>query len=129
MSERFCFGHDFCIPCDAVCGVFRRDLAEMLKEMKPGLLRFPGGRVIEGWDIENRYQWKHTVGPAQERTQNWNRWAVSKRPKYLDYNQTYGLGFYEYFLLCEYLECDPLPVLNVGLFVSISGKRNGSGLC
>lgn len=109
-----CFDMISVIPCDAVCGVFRRDLAEMLKEMKPGFLRFPGGCVIEGWDIENRYQWKHTVGPAQERTQNWNRWAVSKRPKYLDYNQTYGLGFYEYFLLCELLDAKPLPVLNIG---------------
>ena len=118
-----CFDMISVIPCDAVCGVFRRDLAEMLKEMKPGFLRFPGGCVIEGWDIENRYQWKHTVGPAQERTQNWNRWAVSKRPKYLDYNQTYGLGFYEYFLLCEYLECDPLPVLNVGLSCQYQGKE------
>lgn len=118
-----CFDMISVMPCDAVCGVFRRDLTEMLKEMKPGFLRFPGGCVIEGWDIENRYQWKHSIGPVEERSQNWNRWAVSKRPKYLDYNQTLGLGFYEYFLLCEYLECEPLPVLNVGLSCQYQGKE------
>lgn len=109
-------------PENAVCGVFRKDLAEKLKELKPGFLRFPGGCIVEGNTLENRYQWKHSVGPLTERKNNWNRWAVHGNNKdndfvgeYCHYNQTLGLGYYEYFLLCEYLECEPLPVANVGL--------------
>lgn len=98
-----------CIPSDAVYGVFRKDLADKLKELKPGFLRFPGGCIIEGLDLANRYQWKKSVGPAEERTQNWTRWGGS------EYNQTLAIGYFEYLELCEYLECDPVPVLNVGL--------------
>lgn len=100
------------IPGDAVYGLFRKDLAEKLKDMNPGFVRFPGGCIIEGFDLANRYYWKDTVGPEEERKQNWNRWASSG---YKDYNMTYGLGYYEFFMLCEYLDCDPLPVQNVGM--------------
>lgn len=108
-----------CMPTDAICGVFRRDLAEKLKAINPGFLRFPGGCIIEGYNIENRYNWKDTVGKPEERKQNWSRWS-SHTNNGLDngfkhYNQTYGLGFYEYFILCEYLACDAVPVVNVGL--------------
>lgn len=109
-------------PLDAVCGIFRRDLAEKLKELKPGFLRFPGGCIVEGNTIKNRYQWKLSVGSLEERKNNWNRWAVHGNNKennflgeYSHYNQTLGLGYFEYFLLCEYLNCEPLPVANVGL--------------
>lgn len=111
------------MPSDAVCGVFRKDLAEKLKALNPGFLRFPGGCVIEGWDIDNRYQWKNSVGPVEQRVQNWNRWATSKRPDFLSYNQTLGLGFYEYFELCEYLNCDAVPVMNVGMSCEYQGKE------
>lgn len=100
------------MPGDAVCGLFRKDLADKLKDMNPGFVRFPGGCIIEGYDLANRYYWKDTVGPVEERKQNWNRWASSGYPYY---NQTYGMGYYEYFILCEYLGCDPLPVQNVGM--------------
>lgn len=110
------------MPQDALYGVFRRDLAEKLKELKPGFLRFPGGCIIEGNNLENRYQWKKSVGPREMRKYNWNRWAVHANSaenhyesRYCHYGQTLGVGYYEYFLLCEYLECKPLPVMNVGL--------------
>ncbi|MBQ8301597.1 MAG: carbohydrate binding domain-containing protein, partial [Clostridia bacterium] len=51
-----------CMPSDAVMGIFRRDLAEKLKAIKPGFLRFPGGCIIEGYNLANRYNWKDTVG-------------------------------------------------------------------
>ncbi len=109
-------------PTDAVMGVFRRDLAELLKDLKPGFLRFPGGCIIEGNTLENRYQWKLSVGDPKSRVSNWNRWAVhgngkenNYTGKYSHYNQTLGLGFYEYFLLCEYIGAKALPVINVGL--------------
>lgn len=101
-----------CISEDSVCGVFRADLVQKLKELNPGFLRFPGGCIIEGYDLANRYQWKNSVGPVEERVQNWTRWSGGNN---FDYNQSLGIGYYEYLLLCEYLNCDPVPVLNVGL--------------
>ncbi|MDO4294944.1 MAG: alpha-L-arabinofuranosidase C-terminal domain-containing protein [bacterium] len=110
------------MPKDAVAGVFRKDLFEKLKELKPGFMRFPGGCIIEGNTWENRYQYKDTLKPAEHRRGNWNRWAVHDNEKteelhslYSHYNQSYGLGFYEFFLLCDLIGAKPLPVLNVGL--------------
>ena len=110
------------MPNDALYGVFRRDLAEKLKELKPGFLRFPGGCIIEGNTLDNRYQWKKSIGSKETRKYNWNRWAVHGNSEennyespYAHYGQTLGVGYYEYFLLCEYLGAKPLPVLNVGL--------------
>ena len=117
-----CFDQFSMMPKDAICGVFRVDLAEKLKNLKPSFLRFPGGCIIEGNTLANRYQWKDTIAPAEERRFNWNRWAVHNCNEntgfsgpYAHYGQTYGVGFYEYFLLCEYLGAKPLPVVNVGL--------------
>lgn len=110
------------MPADAVEGIFRKDLFQKLADLKPGFLRFPGGCIIEGNTWENRYQYKDTLKRPEERRSNWNRWAVHNTKKeegyhneYSHYNQTYGLGFYEYFLLCEKIGAKPLPVLNVGL--------------
>lgn len=108
-----------CIPDDAVMGIFRRDLAEKIKAINPGFLRFPGGCIIEGYNLANRYNWKDTVGSVEERKQNWSRWACHTSEGidsgFKHYNQTYGIGYYEYFLLCEYLNCDAVPVVNVGM--------------
>ncbi|MBE5876086.1 MAG: alpha-L-arabinofuranosidase [Lachnospiraceae bacterium] len=110
------------MPEDAVCGLFRKDLAEKLEELSPAFIRFPGGCVIEGNTLANRYQWKHSIGPIEQRKANWNRWAVHNNneennytSEFRYYNQTLGMGYYEYFVLCEYLKAKPLPVVNVGL--------------
>lgn len=110
------------MSCHAVCGVFRKDLADLLKDIKPGFLRFPGGCVIEGATLDNRYQWKKTVGDITKRKANWNRWATHMNgeannftSEYAHYNQTLGIGFYEYFLLCEYIGAKAVPVVSVGL--------------
>lgn len=110
------------MPDDAVLGIFRRDLAEVLKALRPGFLRFPGGCVTEGNTLANRFQFKKTLGRPEDRTYNWNRWAVEGNTEagrthgpFAHYGQTYGIGAYEYFLLCEYLGAKPLPVLGVGL--------------
>ncbi len=108
------------MPADAVFGIFRRDLAEMMKALKPGFLRFPGGCVIEGNTLENRYLWKRSLGEKDRRRHNWNRWAVHLPEgcgdrAYSRYGQTLGVGFYEYFRLCEYIGAKPLPVVNVGI--------------
>ncbi|MBR1639174.1 MAG: carbohydrate binding domain-containing protein [Treponema sp.] len=115
------------IPEDAVAGIFRKDLFEALENLHPAFLRFPGGCIVEGTSIMRRYQWKNTVGPLEERKINTSLWAVQggnvikawETPD-CHYMQSYGIGFYEYFLLCELLSskkrpCKPLPVLNVGL--------------
>ena len=109
------------MPDDAVAGVFRKDLFDLLKGLHPGFLRFPGGCIIEGNTLENRYRWKESVGDIKDRRTNFNRWAVHLtseengwHTQYSHYNQTLGIGFYEYFLLCELLDAKPLPVLNIG---------------
>ena len=94
----------------------RKDLAQALYDMKPGVFRFPGGCIVEGTDLESRYQWKNSVGPVENRPLNENRWNYTFAHRlYPDYFQSYGLGFYEYFLLSEEIGAEPLPVLNVGL--------------
>lgn len=94
----------------------RKDLAQKLADIHPGLLRFPGGCIVEGTDLGSRYQWKNSVGPVENRPLNENRWHYTFRHRfYPDYYQSYGLGFYEYFQLAEEIGAEPLPVLNVGL--------------
>ena len=94
----------------------REDLAQMLADLKPGFVRFPGGCIVEGRDLSNRYQWKTTVGNVDDRKLIMNRWNVEFRNKQApDYFQTFGLGFYEYFQLAEDLGAEPLPILNCGM--------------
>ncbi len=110
------------MPESAVFGVFRRDLCELLRELRPGFVRFPGGCVVEGNTLANRYRWKQSVGPVERRRHNWNRWAVHGalpegdfRSPFSHYGQTLGIGYYEYFRLCEYLGAKPLPVVSLGI--------------
>ncbi len=94
----------------------RKDLAQKLADLKPGVFRFPGGCIVEGTDMDTRYQWKNTVGPVENRPLNENRWHYTFPHRfYPDYFQSYGLGFYDYFLLSEEIGSEPLPILNVGL--------------
>ena len=94
----------------------RRDLAQALADIHPGLLRFPGGCIVEGCDLETRYQWKNTIGPVENRPLNQNRWEHTFDYRYYpDYYQSYGLGFFEFFQFSEDIGAEPLPVLNVGM--------------
>ena len=94
----------------------REDLAKALEDVHPGVFRFPGGCIVEGTDLQTRYQWKNTVGPVENRPLNENRWHYTFTSRYFpDYFQTYGLGFFEFFQLCEDIKAEPLPVLSVGL--------------
>ncbi|MGE5420855.1 MAG: alpha-L-arabinofuranosidase C-terminal domain-containing protein [Chloroflexota bacterium] len=97
-------------------GGLRTDLVRMIADLEPGFLRFPGGCIVEGRDINNRYQWKYTVGPVQERKLILNRWNMEMRNRQApDYFQSFGLGFYEYFQLAEDIGAEPLPILNCGM--------------
>ena len=94
----------------------RKDLVQALYDMHPGVFRFPGGCIVEGTDLATRYNWKNSVGPVENRPLNENRWQYTFTHRfYPDYYQSYGLGFYEYFLLCEEIGAEPLPVVSCGL--------------
>ena len=94
----------------------RKDIVQALYDMRPGVFRFPGGCIVEGTTLDNRYQWKHSVGPVENRKINKNRWMDCFPHRcFPDYFQSYGMGFYELFLLSEELGAEPLPVMNVGM--------------
>lgn len=94
----------------------RADIAQTLADLEPGVFRFPGGCIVEGTDLANRYQWKNSVGPVENRPININRWNYSFPYRlFPDYYQSYGLGFYEYFLFAEEIGAEPLPVISCGM--------------
>lgn len=97
-------------------GGMRADMIQLLADMKPGFMRFPGGCIVEGFDLNQRYRWKNTIGPVEERQLLINRWnfEFAHRPT-PDYFQTFGLGFFEYFQLAEDIGASPLPILNCGM--------------
>jgi alpha-L-arabinofuranosidase len=97
-------------------GGLRADMVQLLADLKPGFMRFPGGCIVEGHTLTNRYQWKTTIGPVAERKLIMNRWndEFKHRPT-PDYYQSFGLGFFEYFQLCEDIGAAPLPILNCGM--------------
>ena len=97
-------------------GGLRKDLAQALADLHPGIFRFPGGCIVEGTDLDTRYNWKNTVGPVENRPLNENRWEYTFPHRfYPDYFQSYGLGFFEFFQLSEDIGAEPLPILSCGL--------------
>ncbi len=95
-------------------------IVQVLKDCHPSFMRFPGGCVVEGdVDFEYMYRWRNTVGPLEQRKQIPNLWR---------YMQSYGVGFYEYFALCEDIGATPLPVLHCGLLCQIRmGEQRKTG--
>ena len=88
----------------------RKDIAEMLEIMQPKFMRFPGGCLVHDGSLDpnarnSMYRWKNTIGPVESRPARRSNWG---------YNQTLGLGYYEYFLFCEDIGTKPLPVLPAG---------------
>lgn len=79
----------------------RADIAQMIADLKPGFVRFPGGCVVEGGTIETAYNWKYTVGPVEKRIEQWGTW---------NYRRTHGMGFLEYLQFCEDIGAAPLYV-------------------
>ena len=94
----------------------RKDLVQLLYDLKPGFLRFPGGCIVEGRTLAKRYQWKNTMGPVEGRKVLINRWNTEFKHRLTpDYFQSFGLGFFEYFQLAEDICAEPLPILNCGM--------------
>ena len=94
----------------------RADLVQLLADLNPGFLRFPGGCIVEGRTLDRRYQWKKTIGAIADREVLINRWNTefAHRPT-PDYFQSFGLGFFEYFQLAEDFGAEPLPILSCGI--------------
>lgn len=90
----------------------RNDLAQVIADLHPKFVRFPGGCMSHGWGLENIYHWNHSVGALEERLPDKNIWQ---------YHQTRGLGFYEYFQFCEDIGAEPLPVLAAAVPCQNSG--------
>ena len=95
----------------------RKDLAEVIADLEPRFVRFPGGCATHGQGIDNIYHWQATVGELWERKPDMNIWS---------YHQTRGLGFHEYFQFCEDIGAEPLPVLAAGVPCQNSWK-GGAG--
>ena len=91
----------------------RSDLFTSLKNLKPSFVRFPGGCLAEGTDINKLYNWKNTVGPLEEREQTPNLWRDDANGRI--YNNTNAMGYHEYFQLCEELGAQAVPVVNAGM--------------
>ncbi len=84
----------------------RSDLVQRLIDLKPQFMRFPGGCIVHSNNLATAYRWKTTIGPVERRRWNANRWG---------YMQSGGLGFFEYFQLCEDIGAAPLPVVPCGV--------------
>lgn len=97
----------------------RKDLAEVIADLKPRFVRFPGGCMLHGQGLENIYHWKESVGPLKDRKPAKNIW---------NYHQTRKLGFFEYFQWCEDMGAEPLPVLAAGVPCQNS-QPNADGIC
>lgn len=97
-------------------GGLRKDLVQKLYDLQPGFLRFPGGCIVEGRTLDERYQWKKTLGNVAEREYLINKWSSGFSHRLApDYYQSFGLGFFEYFHLSEDLGAEPLPILSCGM--------------
>jgi alpha-L-arabinofuranosidase len=96
----------------------RDDLAQVIANLKPKFVRFPGGCVAHGNGLGNMYRWKDTIGPIEQRQGQANLWH---------YHQSVGLGFFEYFQFCEDIGAKPLPVVAAGVCCQNSGYTGGTG--
>jgi alpha-N-arabinofuranosidase len=86
----------------------RPDIMELLAAMKPSFLRFPGGNYLEGPDFENRFNWKATIGPLEQRPTHMSPWR---------YRSSDGVGLLEFLEWCEDLHMEPLLAVYAGLHI------------
>lgn len=123
------------MPVDTYKGLpIRKDLGEALEALNPQFLRFPGGCAIEGNSLDSMYSWKDSIangesfragdrtftGHVAARPQGVNLWGGSRNDPYY---MSYGLGFYEFFELCEALDAVAVPVLNAGMTCPIQSRK------
>ncbi len=113
-------GHDFPFPAAYVDesrpGGLRADMVQLLADLRPGFMRFPGGCIVEGSQLDAATNGRIPIGPIEERKLTINRWNYEfiHRPT-PDYFQSFGLGFFRVFQLCQDIASEPLPILNCGM--------------
>jgi alpha-L-arabinofuranosidase len=96
----------------------RPDLAQVIADLKPRFIRFPGGCIVHGHGLNNMYRWKDTVGPIEQRRQQANLWG---------YHQTVGLGYFEFFQFAEDIGATPVPVVPAGVCCQNADYQGGTG--
>ena len=117
------------------CLPIRKDIGDALEALNPSFIRFPGGCAVEGRDKASMYSWKDSIGDALRYKINGvlTTGDVSARPQGVDiwsgnsnnpYYTTYGIGFFEYFQLCDTLDALPVPILNAGMTCPIQSGNN-----
>lgn len=100
----------------------RSDMVQALFDLSPSFIRFPGGCLAEGDDLDNLFNWKNTIGHLEEREQTSNIWNDDENGK--AYNNTFALGYHEYLQLCDDLGAKPLPILNAGMICQFEANYN-----
>lgn len=100
----------------------RNDLYTALDNLNPAFVRFPGGCLAEGDSLENLFDWKETIGDLAQRKQFHNIWKDDENGK--TYNNTFAMGYHEYFQLCADLGAAPLPILNAGMICQFAAGYN-----
>lgn len=119
----------------------RKDLAQLVEELNPSFLRFPGGCIIEGVSLDKAYDWKDSIGCDEKgrpyefngtygdvaaRPLGQDIWADEGRRVEEPYYMTYGLGFFEYFQFAEDIGAIGVPVINCGK--CCQGQSNGASV-
>jgi len=99
-------------PVDTYCCAngnrlpLRKDVAGFLTDLHPAFIRWPGGCVVEGISLENRFEWKKTLGDPASRSGEYSTWG---------YRCSYGFGFHEMLSFCESINAGAMFVCNVGI--------------
>lgn len=112
----------------------RKDLVDLMMDLNPKFMRFPGGCIVEGFNWEGLYDWRDSVGPLEERRSNTNRWENfgNNNGRTWGYMQSYGFGYHELLSLCEDFGMEPFPILSAGLLCQYETKdvdaKTGEGL-
>ncbi len=107
------------------CGVgIRQDLLDLMMDLNPKFMRFPGGCIVEGFNWEGLYDWRDSIGPLEERKSATNRWENwNNKNRTWGYMQSYGFGYHELLCLCEDFGMEPFPILSAGLLCQYETKN------
>ncbi len=101
----------------------RQDLLELMMDLNPKFMRFPGGCIVEGFNWEGIYDWRDSIGPLEERKSNTNRWENwNNNNRSWGYMQSYGFGYHELLSLCEDFGMEPFPIMSAGLLCQYETK-------
>ena len=97
--------------------IFRADILKNMKDYAPAFLRFPGGCIVHGVNVETMYHWKETIGDITARKSSWSKWQP--------HLMTNGLGYHEFYELCEYLGAEAMYVAPTGLICTAWAHQIG----